>query len=179
MRYFIGIALPKQVTSELMRIQTLLKKENLFTGRFIKPDNLHITMLFLGSKTDEEIRKISQDLSSVRTAPCTVQLGTVEVPHWSPARVLWVTLPSDHVSTLYEELITVLPEHKEKREFTAHCTIARIKKVDDKQALKAFLATVRVEPLSWEIDSFSLYSSQTYEEGPEYTLVNTYRLHSS
>ncbi len=179
MRYFVGIALPEHVRAELVRIQDLLKQEGLFSGRFVRPENLHITMLFLGSLDEEQLQTISEKLASIALVPFTVQLNRLEVPRWSPAHVLWINLLEDQLGSLYTHLVTVLPEYKEKREFTGHCTLARIKKVHDTQALKALLGTLEVKPLTWEVSSFSLCSSVTRQGGPEYTLIKTYQLSSA
>lgn len=166
MRYFIGISLPENVQKELIRIQEKLKQEKHFLGTYVPPENLHITVLFLGTLSKEEIQTIKALLHRVSVAPFTVQLNTLG----TTTRVVWVTLTSPGLVTFHESLTSLLPCTKEKRDFTGHITIARVKKFYQ----NADFEKHSVVPLSWEATSYGLYESITYQEGPRYNLIEKY-----
>lgn len=47
-RTFIALDLPREAINEIRKIQNILKKKNLFRGKFTEPENLHLTLKFLG-----------------------------------------------------------------------------------------------------------------------------------
>jgi 2'-5' RNA ligase len=47
-RSFIAIELPREAINYIKQLQGLIKKQNLFTGKFTEPENLHLTLKFLG-----------------------------------------------------------------------------------------------------------------------------------
>ena len=108
MPYFIGIELPELITLEFLRIQQLMTEERLFTGTIVKPDNLHITLLFLGSLDENELAKILDILSTVSHPPFFAELERLEVPQWHPPRLVWVSLSGDGLANLYSSLLTLL-----------------------------------------------------------------------
>lgn len=171
MRYFIGIKLPDKITEELVRVQSLLQKEALFTGKYVEPENLHITLVFLGPKSDDEITFITKELTKVRYPKFKATLQKVE----ATKHVMWVTLQAPELIGLYDKLVTLIG-HKEDRDYTGHITIARIKKVDDRQELKKSVSSLTIEPLSWQVDSFSLFHAETRQTGPVYTSIKTINL---
>ena len=171
MSYFIGIKLSNTITEELVRVQTELQKEELFTGKYVEPKNLHITLVFLGSKTDDEITFIAKELTNIRYPKFTATLSELE----ATKHVLWVTLQAPKLAGLYDKLVTLIG-HKEDRDYTGHVTIARIKKVADRQALKEAVSSIIIKPLSWQVDSFSVFHSETHQTRPEYTLIKTIKL---
>lgn len=176
MRYFIGIELPELITLEFLRIQQLMTEERLFTGTIVKPDNLHITLLFLGSLDENELAKILDILSTVSHPPFFAELERLEVPQWHPPRLVWVSLSGDGLANLYSSLLTLLPQYADNRAFTGHCTLARIKNTKDKASLKELIESIDVAPLSFEVRSFSLYASRTEQTGVEYTIIKIYKL---
>ncbi len=176
MRYFIGIEIPDLITLELLRIQQLISQPRLFTGTYVKPDNLHITLLFLGSLDSEELATVSEVLSTIKHPPFFAELERLEVPTWHPPRLVWVSFSGDGLASLYSILSSLLPHHADKRAFTGHCTLARIRKIAHKSPLKDLIETIKVAPLSWKVQSFSLYASRTEQTGAEYTIVRTYTL---
>lgn len=175
MRYFIGIELPELITLELIRLQQVISKPGLFTGTYVKPENLHITLLFLGSLNEKELDTIIDRLSTITHPPLFAELERLEVPAWHPPRLVWVSFSGDGLTSLYSSLISLLPNHADRRAFTGHCTLARIKKAEDKASLE-LINTIDVAPLSWQVRSFSLYASRTEQIGAEYMIVKTYKL---
>ena len=58
MRCFIALDLPREAIKRIEEIQELIKKKNLFAGKFTESDNLHLTLKFLGEISEEQIREI-------------------------------------------------------------------------------------------------------------------------
>ncbi len=178
MRYFIGIELPPLVSLELLRIQQIISEAQVCTASWVKPDNLHCTLLFLGNLTEQKLTALISPLSTIQYPPFFTELEQLEVPRWSSPHLIWVTLSNNGLSDLYATLCKELPNYQETRSFTGHCTIARLKKVPKQGALKELIESIEIAPLSWEVTSFSLYSSRTEQMGAEYTLIKRYILKS-
>jgi 2'-5' RNA ligase len=166
LHYFIGIALPDAIRKELVRTQESLKEKELFLGKCVIQENLHITLLFLGKISHEELTHIKEGLSRFAFRPFTVQLEALG----TTSRIVWVTVPSEELRELYHSLIALMPSYAEQREYTGHITIARVKKFLKKE----IIPQIEIAPLSWKVTSFGLYVSRTYQEGPEYTLIEEY-----
>lgn len=163
-RYFIGIALPDSITQELTDQQSSLA--DLYQGNPVAPENLHVTLLFLGSLSEQELTRTQQELRLVTVEPFALAFTNVE----TTSHIIWVTVPSQELTQLHTAIVTQLPQFQQERDYTGHITLARVKKFIDKQAIK----NLEVASVSWTVRSFGLYSSETYQEGPEYTLIEEY-----
>ena len=163
MRYFIGIALPDEISKELTTLQDNMS--TLYTGNPVAQENLHVTLLFLGNVLKEELTEIRSTLRSVAHPKFTLQLKNIE----TTSHVIWVTVPS---TNLYTRIVSHLPQHEQKRDYTGHITLARVKEFSDKTAIKS----LELPPISWTVTSFTLYGSQTFHEGPEYTIIEEFKL---
>jgi 2'-5' RNA ligase len=67
MRIFISIKFPKEIISEIKKIQKDFKE--LFIGRFTTEDNLHLTLKFLGEINQDKVNEIKNKLREVHFPP--------------------------------------------------------------------------------------------------------------
>ena len=176
MRYFLAIELPEEVRSELIALQNSLKKLNLFTGSYVAPENLHVTLMFFGFLELKEHNLIKQTLNASIYEPCTLQLGTLEVPQWTPPRLLWVTTPSESLSAVYQRLREAFSQYAKKRSFVPHITLARIKKVPNPELLRTSLNQQTFTPLMWNASQLSLFASETDLHRPVYRIIEHFGL---
>lgn len=175
MRLFASIELPKHIKDELVRIQKHLGT-NLFQGKLIPPENFHITLAFFGSVDTKETALISTQLATISYPVFKIHLQAVELNKPSNPHVLWITLDAPLLAPLAQLIFEKLPDYKEERSFHGHITIARIKKVINKQKFNDIIATTSVQPLTWEVRAFELRESETVPGGPVYTTIGTYAL---
>jgi RNA 2',3'-cyclic 3'-phosphodiesterase len=172
MRYFIALELPEAIKQEICSVQKQLKILDLFRGTYVAADNLHVTLLFLGSLEEPEKEAVIQKMSLITTPPFTLQLLSAEVPSWRPPRVLWVATHTEDLTTLFTEISTLVPEYTEKRPYKGHITLARIRNIEDPQPLKHALSSLEIHPLSWQVTSVSLFQSHTPQTGSNDLLVH-------
>ncbi|RLE41972.1 RNA 2',3'-cyclic phosphodiesterase, partial [Candidatus Woesearchaeota archaeon] len=76
---------------------------------------------------------------------------------------------------LRRQIDSELPFGDEK-EFKAHATIARIKKIKDKKGFVEKLRKFEIERLCFEVKCFVLYKSTLTPEGPIYEAVKEFAL---
>jgi len=177
--YFIGIDLPQDVVKELLRIQQRIAAAGTCRATWVNPAHFHITLLFLGQRTDEEVSSVCDQLARVSEHLCSVALQKIEIPSWSPPRLIWATVGNSNLTTLHTSLITLFPSFQEQRTFKGHCTIGRLKAVSDVHALKTLLETITISALKWPVSNIKLYASYTSPIGTDYKEVASYKLLSA
>jgi len=175
MRLFIAIDLPEHIKDYL----EFVKKEfsRYLLAKWVKRENIHLTMKFLGEVKDEFVGEIVKRLDRIKIKPfrlCTDSIGVF--PSERFARVLWAGFDaSNELVDLRKQIDSELPFGDEK-EFKAHATIARIKKIKDKKGFVEKLREFKIEKFCFEVKSFVLYKSTLTPEGPIYEVVKEFAL---
>ena len=139
MRLFVGIELDEAVraaaaTAALELRARLDTRAPGFTARWIDRANLHITLWFIGEFADERLVQISDALRRpFDVAPFSLALtGCSAFPPSGAPRVLWIgtTKGTEAMRELYgriEDRLVPLGFAAERRPYTPHLTIARVK----------------------------------------------------
>jgi 2'-5' RNA ligase len=132
-RSFIALPLEPARKSCLAKLQRDLRAE--YPGLTpVAPDNLHLTLHFLGDRTAEELAEIGRIMLSVgvkkRLFNVTLE-GLGVFPSLRRPRVLWIGLtPQDEVielHTLLREQLTQAGLLREQQSFRPHLTLGRFK----------------------------------------------------
>lgn len=180
LRAFIAIELNDQIRNELTRIQDALKKSEADV-KWVRPENLHLTLKFLGQITNTKVEKIGQVMqnSSAPFKPSSLKLGALGAfPKITYPRVIWVSLSSqeEQLMKLAQDLETGLVSlkfPKEKRDFKSHITLGRIRSSKNRNKLTELLTQVKVEQKQMFLESVSLFKSTLSCVGPHYEcLIN-------
>jgi len=169
MRTFIALDFPLKVNSEIVKIQELIKKQNLFLGKFTESENLHLTLKFLGDIDEEKIELVKERLSKIKFNLFEVHLGNVGIFTKFSPRILWIELRGRGLFELQKNIDEPLKDlFKPEERFMAHLTIARIKKVFDKNKFLDYIHQIKIPKLDFSIDKFYLKKSELFESGPVY-----------
>ncbi len=184
MRLFVAIEVPKNICEKIndfvFRNYRLLGN-NKFT--WVKKDNLHLTLKFLGETKNDLVEKIIEILNSVssNSKKFKAQIKGVGIfPNISFIKVLWLGIQDNNnkLSLLAEDIdekMFQLGFKKETRSFVSHLTIARIKSVKNIEKIKCFIQ--KFCELSFgvfEVDSITLYESILKPQGPEYKIIKKF-----
>lgn len=176
-RCFICIDLPREIIKEVERVQAELKKKNLFHGKFVEGENLHLTLKFLGEIEEKKVEEVKTKLKEIKFSGFQAYLGELGVFSSDYIRIIWAHVLGKKVEELQalvdEKLKGLFP--KEER-FMSHLTIARVKNVKDKKLLLEALKTVRTQNLGFSIKEFYLMKSELKPEGPEYSVIEKFEL---
>ena len=145
MRTFVAIDVHDK---NIEKFQDFLIKKFNFNLRFIKPikgNNLHLTIKFLGEKTDDELNDIIYDLKKITFDSFRIIFNNVGVfPHIKSPRIIWLGLDDESnrkLSDLYLQIDNVLKKYEGIRnedtisksgvqKFSPHLTLFRINKYD-------------------------------------------------
>lgn len=140
-RCFISFDVEDQaILHKIVEVQEALNRE---CGglKLVKPENIHITMRFLGEIPLSLVDSVSNVLKSVKFSPFNVKIsGVGAFPNIRRPSVIWTGI-SDGVSELkdiseqLESGLKKLGFKPEKRAFTPHITIARVKSRRSKNCL--------------------------------------------
>jgi 2'-5' RNA ligase len=138
-RLFIGIELDDAVTARaadaaLELKSTLSTLSPGFSARWIDRANLHITLWFIGEVVEERAAAITEALRlPFDVAPFRLELGGCGAfPSAGAPRILWIgtTGGADPMRELYgriESRLVPLGFEAERRPYTPHLTVARVK----------------------------------------------------
>ncbi len=177
MRTFIAIELPEKTKAELGNIQEELK----LTGadvKWVKPENIHLTLKFLGEIDKGLLKKISSILIEISSRNkyfniCLSKLGVF--PNLKYPRVIWIGLNDnqqvvDIAEALEKQLIRIgLPA--ESRPFTAHITLGRIRSHRNHKKLIEKLELINKDLSYWsdfKVSRLILFKSTLTPQGPIY-----------
>ena len=176
-RCFIAIEISREAINEIEAIQNIIKKRKLFYGKLTEPENLHLTLKFLGEINEEIIEKVKEELRNIKIKEFEVSLGELGLFSEHIPRILWVRLMGKEVLELQAEIDKQLDNIFPKEErFMSHLTIARIKKVIDKRILLEYIKNLKHRKIKFKINEFILKKSELMPEGPIYSNLEKFKL---
>jgi 2'-5' RNA ligase len=145
-----------------------------------KPENLHITLKFIGDANDEQIESISSRLAKAfhQISPFTVGLSSSSA---FGKRVLSIAIEdeTDSLQAINETLESTCERvgfPREKRSFKPHLTLARIRDERGTHELISRHGKTQIEPVEWEIRQIVLYESELRPTGSIYSKLKTFPL---
>ncbi|MDD5408560.1 MAG: RNA 2',3'-cyclic phosphodiesterase [Candidatus Omnitrophica bacterium] len=186
MRAFIAIEIPDEIKDSLSRIQEKLKAEP-FKVSWVKPQNLHLTLKFLGDISLGQLSETKQIISGItKTSGFGIKLNTLGVfPDMAEARIIWVgdDQPPLELKELAEQLeirLSVSGIPRQQRPFNAHITIGRIKNRLLLSDLQKVTDKIKkdMEGTSWKFNcsKVTLFESKLGPGGPTYTVLDQFNL---
>lgn len=185
-RVFIAINLPEAAKKELHNLeketQGLFPEEVRGVVKWIKKDNLHITLLFIGSVRDEEIPEICQIVKEIVQTQKPFSLKFKRVcygpPDKIPPRLIWLELEKNiEAAEIAEKLKQTMSEKGilrrfENRQFSPHITLGRIKAWQWKRIEPEERPEIEKEiSLNFEVSSIEVMESALKRTGAEYTIL--------
>jgi RNA 2',3'-cyclic 3'-phosphodiesterase len=179
-RSFVAVPLPETVKMAIRNLQTRLK-QSISGIRWTRPDNLHLTLRFLGDQPEDSLEKLAETVLSVGDSSYCFQLtfsGVDAFPSWHRGRVLWLGLAQPGlVSQLHQKLTDGLLQigiPEDPRPFRPHLTIGRCRQL---MALPQLPADARSQSVAeFRVDRLVLYQSRLTPQGARHTELCTARL---
>lgn len=184
MRLFLALHLPKKERQRIHRAVAPLRDRDL-PVRWVRPEDYHITLKFLGDVRPEDVDAIGEVADRVTSATPRFDAelsGFGAFPTIRRPSVLWLGVQaSPELRCLKQDLEWGLAERgheRETRAFHPHVTLARatgkggagaFRGLDDLTAEMDFRAEIRVHTVD-------LVRSQPGQKGPRYTILHSSRL---
>ena len=185
LRVFIAFELPKEIRAAISEYTQPLRS---LPGRvsWVKPDNIHLTIKFLGDTPEKKNNDISGALREVARGvqPITATIsGSGVFPNERKPRVLWIGV--DEKSGVLQKLTAGIDNRmhdfcfkKEVRSFSPHLTIGRVRE----GGVDKIVAAMRERPFAAqevEWNEITLMQSELRPGGSLYTPLCKIKLGSS
>ncbi len=138
--------------------------------RKLNPQNLHMTLLYLGQVNPAIEQEITLKVMKVRCAPFAFQLDQIQ--YWTTPKIICLTVSQQPKALLdlVNQLVEVCqsyPIHIHDRPYQAHVTLMR-------KAKQVY--PLVYEPIHWQADSFVLVESISTATGIRYEILKRWSL---
>lgn len=187
-RSFIAIELPEELKSGLFQLQNDLKSAGHTFIKWVAPEGVHLTLKFLGNIASDMVTDITSVVVEASHGVSPFRLETGELgafPNLKQPRVLWIHLGGELDTLLklqrrIDDALIPLGFFKEKRNFTPHLTLARIRENASPQSCREFGELVVKKSFTskyeFDVDSISLMKSQLLPGGAVYSRLADIKL---
>lgn len=148
------------------------RMHDLYGGRVVAKDNIHLTLAFLGSLSLERTDELRAIGSSLRTG--RFDLDLTRAGCWKRSQIGWIA-PEQVPATLdllvlrLHDLVSRSGIPVDDKPFRPHVSLLRKAKCSAKAASPGIR-------LAWSVDSFALIGSRTLHTGPVYSTIEEWQL---
>jgi RNA 2',3'-cyclic 3'-phosphodiesterase len=188
LRLFVAIELPDEQKQALARLQDSMKiaaakRFSYVRVRWTRPESMHITLKFLGATPPDRLESVVNALASAVSDSPAFNLSLANAGSFAGRRAPQVIIAGVSGQTkplleLVERIDTALAAAgwpREKRDFRAHITLARLPEDLSNEARRAIAETASRVKLdsghSWPVAHVSLMQSHLGREGAHYERI--------
>jgi 2'-5' RNA ligase len=185
MRTFLGIDVGEKIRDKLVAFQEELAAV-VPDVKWVEPENLHLTLLFLGEVDQREIIDICRAAQkAIEATPAFVMSveGAGCFPNVRRPRTLWVGVDKGaaEVGAVHDaieaRLLDMANYRRETRGYTPHITLGRVKSDGPSEAL----AKTLVKKQTWSagevtVGEVQIMKSDLTPDGPIYTVMGRAKL---
>jgi 2'-5' RNA ligase len=175
-RLFIAIDLPGDVKRSLGCLRLEIRG-----ARRVPPEQLHLTLAFLGEQGQEMVERLKGELSAIRSPGFRLCFSTLGgFPSHRNPRVIWAGLEPEarleRLASRVRAAVLACGVPLEERTFTPHVTLARVKQPAEYNVTTCLRHDQRpVIPPFTAVD-FILYESRLTPSGAIHTTLATFPL---
>ena len=183
-RTFIAIELPTNVRAQIARhIQGLRQQIPDVRASWVREENLHLTLKFLGDVPVDDIQKLSTAAASAAAvidpfAFSIVGCGTFP-PHGQP-KILWIGIedeqPVIHLQQRLENECAGLGFAREPRQFHPHLTIARVRSPKESRQLAQLHKDATFPSQLVSVSDVVIFRSELSSKGSKHTATSRHPL---
>jgi len=182
MRLFLAIDLPDDIIEKIKEIQKKIIHMNTDTNT-TKPENLHITLKFLGEVEEHNVDEIEKTVSDVVRKFCRFRVSVEGLGYFGKQdyiRVVWIGTGEGRERLV--KLMTALNRElnhirREDYEPFPHITLARIKSGRNRESLLHEIERLKDVKLGeFDVKKIKLKQSVLTKNGPIYTDLKCFRL---
>jgi 2'-5' RNA ligase len=183
-RSFFAVELSAEIAKGVRSIQEALKERGRGV-RWVRPEGIHLTLKFLGEVESDRIEAIEHKADKVIQGICpfTVEIkGGGGFPTVQNPRVIWIGVedPSGMLKELQARVEAGMAElgfSQERRGYTPHLTVGRLRSGKGRKALAQALDAIKMSDLGkMEVQEVILFRSHLKPTGAEYTKLGSFPL---
>ena len=181
-RLFVALVPPALVQAELTALAVPVAG-----ARSTPPENVHLTLRFIGETAPEKQDRFVEALARVRVESFVLPVGTVGLfPSRGPAKVLWAGVGGGHprlhqLRQQVDEALLSVDAGLAVPGFHAHFTIGRLSETHEPREIAQFLERyANYEAPPFRVTEFQLLASELPPgRPPAYRMVRTFALEPS
>jgi 2'-5' RNA ligase len=186
LRTFIAVDIGKAIRAHAVALQETLARTGGGDVKWVEPENLHVTLLFLGEVDERTVpmvcRVVAERAQEYPSFSMTVErVGCF--PNLRRPRVLWIGIGegAQELCELHDGLEGPLLDlgcyRREERQYTPHITLGRVR--SERPADQ--LATALAKNAGWRggeipVQEVLVMSSELTPKGPVYTVLSRGKL---
>ena len=176
-RTFIGLELDNPCREALARETDRLRR-NAPKVRWVRPENLHLTLAFIGAVPTADLGELFQAVDGVAgsSAPFSLELiGLGCYPDLRRPRIVWAGCgegrePLIRLAGAVQDALARLGYPRERRAYSPHLTMGRVKRPRDAEAaLPLIQESEDTEYGLVDIQSVVVFMSELKRSGAEYS----------
>lgn len=162
---------------EISRVQAEIKKSGV-SASWTRPDSVHLTLKFLGEVDESRAKEILGAVEAAATGlrPFKIEVAGIGVfPNPMTARVVWLGVAGEvdmlkFLQSSIEDAMSRLGFDREKRGFTPHLTLGRIRRIASRDTWLSSLEALKDIRLgAVYVEGVSLMKSELRRTGAVYT----------
>ncbi len=173
MRLFVGYLLPEEAKPGIAKLQEEIDSIGI-ECKHVEKENLHVNFSFLGETSEEDAKKIKNDLDGIAHNFSKIEVdikGVRAIPDKKFTRVLALDV-ADSQNTLQKIMDEIMQKIGGDVK-PPHITICRIKSARNKQQMISFVEKYEKSDFGkMKINSIQLIESKLGSGGPEYSVVS-------
>ncbi len=174
-RAFIAISLTKEIQNKILKIQEQLK-ESQADVKWVEPENIHLTLKFLGNVEEKKIEEIKEILEKISEEYEKFSMELLKIgafPKLSNPRVIWISIEKgkEELQKIFldlEEGLNKIGFKREERGFSAHITIGRVRSPLNRSELLERIKRIDFERMDLLVGKITLFKSTLTPKGPIY-----------
>ena len=181
-RCFIAVEIPQSILDHIAEY-TLKLKPLAPDIRWVRLTSMHITLKFLGEISESLVESVRDKLMPIRLKyhpfVLTAQ-GSGFFPSRRSPRVIWIGLEQDNHRSLFvvqqwiEDALLTEGFNQEKRRFSPHITIGRIKVAKHLEPVLNYLELNPFPSQSFDVNAVKFIRSRLKPQGAEYSVIESY-----
>lgn len=184
MRTFIAVELPDEVRKNIVELINELKDAGAAI-KWVEEKNLHITLKFLGWVEDRKVDNVIELASKAAAGTGSFKAkfeGLETFPPGKAPRVVWIGVSegSDKLvkmANALEDNFSQAGYRSEKREFSSHVTIGRVKEKKGVDKLKEKIESIKEAKFGEVlVDHINIMKSTLTPKGPIYEVIKEVKL---
>lgn len=174
LRLFTGLEVPEEIGLRLSML-----RGGVSGAKWIETGDYHVTLSFIGNVDERVASELAEELAAIEAPRVRVTLDELgSFGGEKPRAIIALARPSKDLLFLQscsDRALRRAGVEPEKRKFTPHVTIARVKGVSA-ISIAAFLGERPIAPLEFTASRFVLYSARSSQGGGPYVVEEAFPL---
>jgi 2'-5' RNA ligase len=167
MRLFAGLPIPVDLAKTLARLARAI---DIPSARWLPPENIHLTLVFLGQVTEDRFPPILKELDELKPEP--IEIGLTHLDTFPRAGILFAdVVPTPALLSLQAEVASRMARcgfPLDQRPYHPHVTLARFRSPTRNNNWTALPSAVQ---RSFLAEAVNLYRSYTDPTGARYEVL--------